>query len=158
MSPHRNFLQEILVGREVQWHVFPYSLTCSLILFYFCLFRASPTAYGSSQAKGLIRAEAADLCHSHSNTGLSCICALHHSSRQCWILDPLSRLGIKPTSSWILVIFITAEPQQKLLIDSFKASWSRKIGLWVKGQSWWGHLPLDLGHHPGHAVGPALPP
>ena len=36
---------------------------------FFCLFRASPTAYGASQAKGPIRAVAAGLRHSHSNLG-----------------------------------------------------------------------------------------
>ena len=35
--------------------------------FAFLLFRAAPTAYGSSQPKGLIRAAAASLHHSHSN-------------------------------------------------------------------------------------------
>ena len=33
----------------------------------FCLFRATPVAYGGSQARGLIRATAAPLHHSHSN-------------------------------------------------------------------------------------------
>ena len=33
----------------------------------FVLFRASPVAYGGSQARSLIRAVAAGLCHSHSN-------------------------------------------------------------------------------------------
>ena len=35
----------------------------------FLLFRASSQAYGASQARGLIRATAAGLYHSHSNTG-----------------------------------------------------------------------------------------
>ena len=35
--------------------------------FIFCLFRAAPEACGGSQARGLIRAMAADLCQSHSN-------------------------------------------------------------------------------------------
>ena len=34
--------------------------------FVFCLFRAIPAAYGESQARGLIRAVAAGLYHSHS--------------------------------------------------------------------------------------------
>ena len=42
-------------------------------MWYFCLFvllfRATPVAYGRSQAKGLIRATAACLRHSHSNMG-----------------------------------------------------------------------------------------
>ena len=33
------------------------------------IFRAAPAAYGDSQARGLIRAVAAGLWHSHSNTG-----------------------------------------------------------------------------------------
>ena len=39
---------------------------------FFCLFvfsRASPLAYGGSQARGLIGAEAASLHQSHSNSG-----------------------------------------------------------------------------------------
>ena len=35
--------------------------------FLFCLFRAALAAYGGSQAKRLIGAVAAGLCHSHSN-------------------------------------------------------------------------------------------
>ena len=46
-----------------------------LIFLIFLLLRAAPTAYGSSQARGWIGAEAA---------------GLHHSSRQHWILNPLS--------------------------------------------------------------------
>ncbi len=34
----------------------------------FCPFRAAPTAYGGSQAQGLIGAVATSLRHSHSNT------------------------------------------------------------------------------------------
>jgi len=48
-------------------------LNCSF-LFYFLLLRAAPAAYGSSQARGPIRAAAA---------------SLHHSSQQCQIPDPL---------------------------------------------------------------------
>ena len=36
---------------------------------FFCLFKATPTAHGGSQARGLIRATAAGLHHSHSNSG-----------------------------------------------------------------------------------------
>ena len=38
-------------------------------MFFFCLFRAPPTAYGGSQARGRIRAAVAGLHHSHSNMG-----------------------------------------------------------------------------------------
>ena len=40
--------------------------------FFFCLLDiswAAPTAYGGSQARGLIRAVATSLCQSHSNAG-----------------------------------------------------------------------------------------
>ena len=43
------------------------------LIYFFCLFafsRATPTAYGGSQAKGLIGAGATGLCQSHSNAGI----------------------------------------------------------------------------------------
>ncbi|RKM63539.1 hypothetical protein C0984_19550, partial [Clostridioides difficile] len=39
------------------------------LLFLFGFSRATPVAYGGSQARGLIGAIAAGLHHSHSNTG-----------------------------------------------------------------------------------------
>ena len=39
-----------------------------IFIFIFLLFRAAPTAYGGSQTRGCIRATAAGLSHSHSNT------------------------------------------------------------------------------------------
>ena len=44
----------------------------------------------------------------------SLICDLHHSLQQHWILNP-----IKPTSLWILVRFISAEPQWELPEGAF---------------------------------------
>ena len=38
-----------------------------LIFFFFCLSRATPMVYGSSQARGCIGAAAVGLCYSHSN-------------------------------------------------------------------------------------------
>lgn len=35
--------------------------------FFFLAFQVTPAAYGGSQPRGLIRAVAASLCHSHSN-------------------------------------------------------------------------------------------
>ena len=40
---------------------------CFLFLLVFCLFRAAPAAYGSSQTKHQIGAAAAGLYHSHRN-------------------------------------------------------------------------------------------
>ena len=53
---------------------------------------------------------------------LSHICDLHHSSRQRWILKTQwARPRIKPTSSWILLGFVTTEPWPELpLCQSYK--------------------------------------
>ena len=77
------------------WGVFWFGF----FFFFFLLFRAAPTAYESSQARGQIRDAAA---------------SLHHSSRQPQILKTLSKAGFKPESSQILVGFLTTEPQQEL--------------------------------------------
>ena len=53
-------------------------------------FLSTPVAYGSSQAGGEIRAVAASLHHSHSNTGSNRIGDLHHRLWQCQILNPLN--------------------------------------------------------------------
>ena len=49
--------------------------------------QVTQTRNGSSPARGRIRAIAAHLHHSHSQT----VCHLHHSSWQCQIPDPLSK-------------------------------------------------------------------
>ena len=55
----------------------------------------TPTAYGGSQARGLIGAVAASLRQSHTNAGSkphpSRVCNLHRSSRQRRIVNPLSK-------------------------------------------------------------------
>ena len=91
------------------------SVSVSFFTFIFCLFRATPTAQRAprlgveSELQLLAYATATarpDPTHS---------CDLHHSSRQCQSLNPLSKAGIEPATSWILVRFITVEPQQELL-------------------------------------------
>ena len=62
---------------------------------FFCLFiffRAAPTAYGGSQARG------SNWSYSYQPVpqpaampDLSCVCDLHHRSQQCRILDLLSQ-------------------------------------------------------------------
>ena len=39
------------------------------VLFFFLLFRATPSAHGSFQARGRMRPATASLHHNHSNTG-----------------------------------------------------------------------------------------
>ena len=47
----------------------PSSINNLFFFFFFAFSRAAPATYGSSQARGLIRAVAAGLHHSHSNAG-----------------------------------------------------------------------------------------
>ena len=70
----------------------------SQVLFFVCfcfgfglLFRATPAAYGGSQARSLIGAVATGLPHSHSNSGSELRLQPAPHSWQCWILNPLSK-------------------------------------------------------------------
>ena len=66
------------------------SVFCFLGFFVFLIFRAAPTAYGTSQARGPIRATAAGLTTATATPDPSHVFDLHHSSWQHWILNPLS--------------------------------------------------------------------
>ena len=91
--------------------------------FSFFLFGATPTAYGSSQAKGWIGATAAGLHHSHSNAGTEPCLLLTPQLKA--MMDPhWVKLGIEPTSSWILVKFASAVPQWELPIFSHNHKYS----------------------------------
>ena len=59
-----------------------------LFICLFFLFRATAVAYGSSRARGQIRAAAAATATAMPD--LSRVCNLCHSLRQCHILNPLS--------------------------------------------------------------------
>ena len=76
-----------------------------LYSFAFFFFRATPAAYGSSQARGRIRATAAGLHIATATGDPSHNLDLHHSSPQHWILNPLSkardRTHILLDTSWI---------------------------------------------------------
>ena len=60
----------------------------NFILFIFCLFRAAPMAYGSSQVAGLIRAAAANATAT-ATPDPNHVCDLPHSSYQHQILNPM---------------------------------------------------------------------
>ena len=57
--------------------------------FCFCLFRAAPVAYGGSQARAPKELWPA-YATATATRDPSHVCDLYHSSRQCWILNPLS--------------------------------------------------------------------
>ena len=78
-------------------NVFPFLITFFFFFGLFAFYRAAPVAYGDSQARDLIGTVAAGLHHSHSN-----VCNLHHSSRQCWILNPLS--GARDRTRVLMVV------------------------------------------------------
>ena len=86
-----------------------------LFLFvYFVFFpRATPVAYGSSQAREL-ELHLPAYTTAMATQDPSIIYKLHHSSWHHQTLNPLSKARIEPTSSWMLVRFVTAEPQQEL--------------------------------------------
>ena len=88
-----------------------------VLFLFFCLFRAAAAAYGSSQARGQIRAVAAHLYHSHSSVGSKPHLLPIPQLQQRRIINPV-RPGIEPASSWILAGFVIAEPQQELLDGS----------------------------------------
>ena len=59
------------------------------------------------------------LHHSCSNPGSEGVCNLYHSSQQCQILNPLIKARDQTYYwSWILVGFVTTEPQWELLKSS----------------------------------------
>ena len=82
------------------------------VLFLFCLFMATPMAYGGSQARGRIRAVASGLCHSNARSNTTA----HSNARS---LTHCVRPGIEPASSWMLVRFVSAEPRRVLLFRWF---------------------------------------
>ena len=64
----------------------------SKTFFFYWLFRAAPEVYGSSQARDGMGAAVANL---------------HHSTRHCWVLNPLREARDRtPASSWILIGFV----------------------------------------------------
>ena len=104
----------LLMARFLVWFFF-----CFVLFFFFFLFRLAPVAYGRSQARTNwsyscwpipqpqqcgIRAASVTYTTARRNTG---------SSTQ------RVRPGIEPTSLWILVRFISTEPQQDLQISFF---------------------------------------
>ena len=91
-------------------HVYPNNSIYGILFFFlFFFYNHARSIWKFSGLRGRIRAAAASLHHSHSNTGseshlqptpqlmaMPDLCLAH------WV-----RSGIKPASSWLLVIFLT---------------------------------------------------
>ena len=81
----------------------------SLFFLPFFFIRATPEAYGGSQARGQMGAVATSPHHSQRIQAASLTYTAAHGNTESF--NPL-RPGIKSSSSWILVGFLTTEPQQ----------------------------------------------
>ena len=84
----------------------------SLSLFFFCLFRATPTACGGSQARGRIPGQPTPQPQQHQIPAASVTYTTAHGNAGS--LTHWARPGIKPASSWILVTFVSAAPWREL--------------------------------------------
>ena len=74
-------------------------------------------AYGSFQARGKVEQQLPIYTTATAMWDPSCVCDLHHSSWQHRILHPLSgKPGIESESSWMLIGFVSAEPQWELVV------------------------------------------
>ena len=83
----------------------------------------------------------------------SCVCNLHQSSWQHQILNPLSKPGIEPASSWMLVRFISTEPRWELQteflmiispsVSPLEKRLSQEVLIFVLREVHW----LDRGEH-----------
>ena len=85
------------------------------LFFVSCIFRAEPVAYEGSQARYPITAAAASLHHRHSKVGFKP--RLQHTPQltgNAGFLIHWARPRVEPTPSWILVRFVSTEPQQEI--------------------------------------------
>ena len=88
MDDNKNIITNSRYTKLTLFMVLSFFLFFSLSLLSF---RASPTAYGGSQARGLIRATAASLRHSHSTIGSKPHLWPTPQLTECQILNPLSK-------------------------------------------------------------------
>ena len=88
--------------------------------FFSLLFRATPMAYGSTQAMGWIGGIAAGLHHSHGNVR-SKLYLQPHTTAHSNARSPIHcvRPGFELASSWILVRLVSAVPQWELPTSLF---------------------------------------
>ena len=92
--------------------IFKKIMTTLGISFSFFLFRAVPVAYGNPRLGVKSKLQLLAYATATETRDQSHVCNLHHSSRQ----DHWARPGIKPAFSWILVRFVTTEPQWELWV------------------------------------------
>ena len=86
----------------------------NLFICLFCLLRATPMAYGESQARGPIGAVDTGLYRSYSNARSKPCLRPIPQLRATPDLQPQNKARIKPQTSWFLVGFVFAEPRREL--------------------------------------------
>ena len=100
----------------------------ALSFFFFPPFRAAPTAYEGSQARGQIELQLPACTTATAMQNPSCICNLHHSSQQGPILNPLSKArdgipNLLVPSQICFCCATTRTPQTAFLIEGAVAQW-----------------------------------
>ena len=118
------FLEHLLCSRPCAYIVNKIKTLPSRSFFFF--FRAAPQAYESSQARGPVGATATSLHHSHSKVRSK----PHLQPTPQKSLTHWARPGIKPTTSWFLVGFISTVPRRELLKEFYSFSLP---GSWLEG-------------------------
>ena len=96
----------------------------------FLVFRAAPVAYASSQARGRIGAAAAGPMPQQHRIWAT-LSTYNTALGNAGFLTHCAKPGIKPTSSWILVRFITTDNSNSFLLISQKQA---KFGVSVVEQ------------------------
>ena len=93
------------------------TLNTSYFVFVFCLFAfflwPLPSAYGGSQARGLIGAVATGLPESQQRGILAASATYTTAQGNARSLTHWARLGIESASSWFLVRFVSTVPRRE---------------------------------------------
>ena len=134
----------LLVHVFIFWSIFAGRNNSFVYFSFVCLlFGVVPEVYGSSQVRGWIGAAAsgASLLNRHSNTRSEpCLWPIPQLTAMPGSLTHWAGPGIEPTSSWILVGFMSTEPWWELLhlffLKEFKC-WRSLLG-----KSNFGHAQL----------------
>ena len=107
--------------QEIPESLINFAAAAASFFFSFGIFRATPEAYGISQAKGRIGTIAAGLCHSHSSVRSElCLWPTPQFEPTPGSLTHWVRPEIDPTSSWVWVRFVSAGPWWELQLGFLK--------------------------------------
>ena len=112
-----------------------------LFFLFIYFFRARPVVYGGSQARGLIRAKSAGLCHSHSNARPEPNLWPTLQPWQCQILNPLNEAR-DPTHnlmapSWIYFHYATTGTPKALFTSEEIEAQGGSISHQSLHSHWW---------------------